>query len=429
MLFFGLLWLTSWISCFLPGNQCISTSLKSTGVSAKISANASKLVAQNRPVFTQERQQFSVNKNTHFQVSLLNLDWGRKPPKTTLTKPTSAAVANSSAPVKNKPQEQLCPSEGLVHEFGKSEAEPVLASATLTSSTSTLLPPTLIEPPDATHDFLPNRILRRLQSFFSFSQSDEDSFSPVSLPVLVVQREELKFEVWLNSHLIATLPDKQQANFLQERLTKLLANPDLDASQLRPGMVDGIPMLMMGNRLLFAVEKDIANQFHNRSADLIAIDWINNLRVALNAPPIPLLEAQVQMYGLTPGREKFTGLASWYGPYFHGRITANGETYNKYELTAAHKTLPFNTYLQVTNRETGKKVIVRINDRGPYIPPRSLDLSLVASRCIGSQVSGVVEYEAVIMRPTFTQEIAAAKVPRAPQRQSFRDKLAILSKF
>lgn len=94
------------------------------------------------------------------------------------------------------------------------------------------------------------------------------------------------------------------------------------------------------------------------------------------------------------------GLASWYGPYFHGRLTANGEIFNQNELTVAHKSLPFNTFLKVTNLQTGKAVIVRVNDRGPYIPPRSLDLSRVAARCINSEVAGVVPYEAVIMQPS-----------------------------
>lgn len=76
------------------------------------------------------------------------------------------------------------------------------------------------------------------------------------------------------------------------------------------------------------------------------------------------------------------GLASWYGPDFHGRRTANGETYNMNDLTAAHKTLPFNTVVQVENRDNGKSVIVRINDRGPYVANRVIDLSRRAAQQI-----------------------------------------------
>lgn len=74
------------------------------------------------------------------------------------------------------------------------------------------------------------------------------------------------------------------------------------------------------------------------------------------------------------------GVASWYGPDFHGKPTANGETYNQNEMTAAHRTLPFNTVVRVTNLDNGKSVDVRINDRGPYAHNRIIDLSYAAAR-------------------------------------------------
>ncbi|MDZ7690263.1 MAG: septal ring lytic transglycosylase RlpA family protein [Balneolaceae bacterium] len=73
------------------------------------------------------------------------------------------------------------------------------------------------------------------------------------------------------------------------------------------------------------------------------------------------------------------GVASWYGPNFHGKLTANGETYNMYEFTAAHRTLPFNTVLRVENRDNGESVVVRINDRGPFAKNRIIDLSKKAA--------------------------------------------------
>jgi len=81
-----------------------------------------------------------------------------------------------------------------------------------------------------------------------------------------------------------------------------------------------------------------------------------------------------------------TMLTSWYGPYFHGRTTANGETYNMYGITAAHKTLPFGTRLRVCYEGC---VDVRINDRGPYIGSRELDLSYGAAKAIGLIDPGV----------------------------------------
>src|SRR5215211_4214049 len=96
--------------------------------------------------------------------------------------------------------------------------------------------------------------------------------------------------------------------------------------------------------------------------------------------------------GVTPVAAEETkpiqsGAASWYGPGFHGKKTANGERFNTNALTAAHKTLPFGTQLRVTNERTGKSVVVRINDRGPYAHGRVIDLSKAAAEAVG--ISGV----------------------------------------
>lgn len=80
--------------------------------------------------------------------------------------------------------------------------------------------------------------------------------------------------------------------------------------------------------------------------------------------------------------DKFNGNASWYGPDFHGKLTSNGETYNMYDMTAAHKTLPMNTIVKVTNRRNGLTTVVRINDRGPFIATRIIDLSNKAAHQI-----------------------------------------------
>ena len=87
------------------------------------------------------------------------------------------------------------------------------------------------------------------------------------------------------------------------------------------------------------------------------------------------------------------GVASWYGPKFAGRRTANGETFNPAELTAAHRTLPFGSLVRVTSSRTGKSVVVRINDRGPFHGNRVIDLSEAAASEIGLKArgSGTVE--------------------------------------
>ena len=86
--------------------------------------------------------------------------------------------------------------------------------------------------------------------------------------------------------------------------------------------------------------------------------------------------------------DTFRGTASWYGPNFHGKLTSNGERYNMWDMTAAHKTLPMNTIVKVTNRRNGKVAVVRINDRGPFVDNRIIDLSKAAASKIGMIGSG-----------------------------------------
>lgn len=86
--------------------------------------------------------------------------------------------------------------------------------------------------------------------------------------------------------------------------------------------------------------------------------------------------------------ENFEGRASWYGPNFHGKKTSNGEDYNMWQMTAAHKTLPMNTVLRVTNKDNGRSVVVRINDRGPFVGTRIIDLSKKAASELDMLASG-----------------------------------------
>jgi rare lipoprotein A len=83
------------------------------------------------------------------------------------------------------------------------------------------------------------------------------------------------------------------------------------------------------------------------------------------------------------------GLASWYGPDFHGRRTSSGERYNMYGRSAAHRTLPLGSIARVTHLESGRQVVVRINDRGPFVEPRIIDLSYGAARDLGMVKEGV----------------------------------------
>ncbi len=87
------------------------------------------------------------------------------------------------------------------------------------------------------------------------------------------------------------------------------------------------------------------------------------------------------------------GISSWYGPNFHGKLTSNGEVYNMYAMTAAHKTLPLGTIVKVKNLKNGRSVIVRINDRGPFVKGRIIDLSYAAGKKLGLNISGTAPVE------------------------------------
>jgi peptidoglycan lytic transglycosylase len=111
---------------------------------------------------------------------------------------------------------------------------------------------------------------------------------------------------------------------------------------------------------------------------------------------LPLLSAAAS--GGDPVVQTLVGLASYYGPGFHGRPTASGEVFNMYELVAAHRTLPLGTVARVTNLRNGRSVVVRINDRGPYIRGRILDLSKEAARALAFVRDGTARVRIEILK-------------------------------
>lgn len=219
--------------------------------------------------------------------------------------------------------------------------------------------------------------------------------SSVHYPALSVRKRG--YQVWLNDQMIALMSRRSHAQGFANRLRAVLQDPEFEPALLRPAIARGLPVGLAGEAVLFEVDRSTEALLH-RSGDLLAIDWINTLRTALGTEPIPLVEAQMEMYGLARSHKTLGGIASWYGPYFHNRPTATGERFNQNELTAAHPSLPFNTYLKVTNLKNQASVIVRINDRGPYIEGRSLDLSRLAARCIQGEEDGLMSYRAIILR-------------------------------
>lgn len=129
----------------------------------------------------------------------------------------------------------------------------------------------------------------------------------------------------------------------------------------------------------------------------------------------------------------FRGRASWYGPNFHGKFTSSGERYNMYDYTAAHKTLPMNTILKVTNLNNGKSVRVRINDRGPFVNNRIIDLSKAAAQKIDMIATGtapvtleVVGFAGKNKMPT-NKEIKSS--PKAVEESGFALQIGSFNNF
>lgn len=121
--------------------------------------------------------------------------------------------------------------------------------------------------------------------------------------------------------------------------------------------------------------------------------------------------------------ETFTGISSWYGPDFDGKATSSGEIYDMHALTAAHKTLPMNTLVKVTNRDNGKSVVVRINDRGPFVGTRIIDLSNKAAHQIDMVKKGTanVRLEVVGFKGQKSKSIAPehASISKPKQQMNY----------
>jgi rare lipoprotein A len=111
------------------------------------------------------------------------------------------------------------------------------------------------------------------------------------------------------------------------------------------------------------------------------------------------------------------GIASWYGKEFHGKPTANGESYNMYEMTAAHPTLPLPTYARVTNLNNGKSVVVRINDRGPFLRGRVIDLSYRAAQALGYIEQGTAPVLIEALPADGSPLLASARPENVPFKQ------------
>jgi len=151
--------------------------------------------------------------------------------------------------------------------------------------------------------------------------------------------------------------------------------------------------------------------YNNKSYKKIPKEKIRNSK-AMHRATMKAYTVLGKRYYPTKARvgDTFRGVASWYGPDFHAKKTSNGEIYNMYAMTAAHKTLPMNTMVKVHNLDNGKTTIVRINDRGPFVTGRIIDLSNKAAHHIGMVKKGTARIKLTILG--FNAKIAQTKSER-----------------
>ena len=130
----------------------------------------------------------------------------------------------------------------------------------------------------------------------------------------------------------------------------------------------------------------------------------------------PFYDVLGQRYFVLPSAEDYLerGVASWYGPSFHGGTTSNGESYDMYAMTAAHKTLPLPSYARVTNLKNGKSIVVRINDRGPFVANRLIDLSYSAAARLDMLREGTTLVEVRALTPGVPDELTRSAAAPAP---------------
>jgi len=224
---------------------------------------------------------------------------------------------------------------------------------------------------------------------------------------------------------------EDRAEDIADKLKDLIDDGKLDATKLVPSNEGPMATIRMdGNTVLkFAVPEgsdNVAGSPVNASEGAIGYSFrvVNAIRAVLGAPQLPqtffkLADSQgadqaatacMQKSGATAGpalanfSPNFSGHASWYGGKFHGRKTSNGERYDQDGMTAAHRTLPFGTKLLVMNRKTGASCVVSVNDRGPFVDDRVIDLSRGAASKLKMLSAGVAVVDCMVIDPSKQQQ-------------------------
>lgn len=197
---------------------------------------------------------------------------------------------------------------------------------------------------------------------------------------------------------------EQRASNLSEKLLCILDKSRGRVDQLLPTKDGtGLSAIKVGTEIVkFDPPSEVGKMVTEEQALAVSLKVVNALRASAGTEELPdvyskYADAIADGQPLPAGKPTFTGSASWYGGKFHGRKTSNGERYNQDGMTAAHRTLAFGTKLLVTNRKTGKSCVVKVNDRGPYVGNRVIDLSRGAARQLNMLSAGVGVVDVLVL--------------------------------
>lgn len=182
----------------------------------------------------------------------------------------------------------------------------------------------------------------------------------------------------------------QDLDKLCRHLNQIAQNDGFDPENIIPVIQNDHYEIRYNDQTLLRIKSSWTHVYASSKLNTL-LKLTNILRQKMGAPSLTRFSSLKQITAHQ------TGLASWYGGHFQGRLTANGEHYDIHQLTAAHKHLPFGTKVLVTNLDTQQSVMVKINDRGPFKPKRIIDLSPAAFEKIGYLGQGVLRVKITIL--------------------------------
>jgi rare lipoprotein A len=237
-------------------------------------------------------------------------------------------------------------------------------------------------------------------------------------------KDLLTYKANLDNHIA-----EEKAEDLADKLKDLMQEDKFDANKLLPAKEGDMAVLKLDGAtvLKFDVSETVDSNKQNAGSALEqSLKMVNVIRVAMGAsliPPsflktgeIPVAATSTSAAAAIPAAvkkldvlqfakaigSKFSGSASWYGGKFHGRKTSDGSRFDQDGLTAAHRSLPFGTKLLVMNRKTGDSCVVQVNDRGPFVGDRVIDLSKGAAKRLNMLGSGVAVVDCLVLGPNGT---------------------------